>query len=296
MRAAAAMAALICFIATCGNHQIFGFTKGDICDVTKFQISLFTESVAISDNAININQRMAARDACGLFAEEPRRFFSSDRESLSRRKNAPNVLRAFFQFRDSSDTWLRNRFYVAPISHIVSGRLSAILNEKIHGDVVLADGNSTCSCSHRIALCCYRQIGTQLPFSGIFHRLNGAHSGARMPLSRTQRGKIQALGATYETSLVRSNADKENGEDRERSSEGSGRVCPEFLPPPFIVFGIAASMVALGFYIEAITRTVAGYVWGAVFVCIGVVGWLSLLFGDWWSPLICGAGRLLSVY
>jgi hypothetical protein len=93
----------------------------------------------------------------------------------------------------------------------------------------------------------------------------------------TESGNRQAFAAPYLASLPNTDADKSNGEYRQNASESRGGVCDKFLPPPIIVFGITASMLALGFYIQAISRTCAGYVCGAGLASVAVLAWLSLL-------------------
>ena len=72
---------------------------------------------------------------------------------------------------------------------------------------------------------------------------------------------------------------QERGRNKKQTRESRGRVCPEFLPPPLVVFGIAAAMFALSGYVKGMRGTIfgiCGFIWIALF-----------LFGDWWSRWIC---------
>jgi hypothetical protein len=99
--------------------------------------------------------------------------------------------------------------------------------------------------------------------------------------------------ATNKPTLDTPHASQDKGQQGQGASERRGGVCPEFLPPPLVVFGIAAAMLALGCYIQATARTTARLSVGTAVFVLGVIGWLSLLLGDWWSPLICGLGLRL---
>lgn len=75
------------------------------------------------------------------------------------------------------------------------------------------------------------------------------------------------------------------GNEQKRRERGDG-VCPEFIPPPLIAFGIAAAMIASGFYIQG-RRWRGAWIAGILATLSGICLWFSLLLGDWWSPLLC---------
>ena len=81
---------------------------------------------------------------------------------------------------------------------------------------------------------------------------------------------------------------KQYGGYKKQTGEHRDRVCPELLPNPFVFFGIATAVVALGTYIQGRSRSRAGFWTGPMCIGFGLFGWTILaLFGDWWSPLIC---------
>lgn len=78
--------------------------------------------------------------------------------------------------------------------------------------------------------------------------------------------------------------------------ERCNRVCPKFLPPPFVAFSVAIIFIACGLYIQGIgwRAPCQSYrCWVPVLVGVLVMGfgWFGLFFGDWWSPIICLIGR-----
>ena len=81
--------------------------------------------------------------------------------------------------------------------------------------------------------------------------------------------------------------DKTKRQEEKKSGESGVRVCPEFLPPPFIALGIPATMFAGGIYIQGVVRTEAKRLLGLLIAVAGLLGCFALCFGDWWSPLIC---------
>jgi hypothetical protein len=84
----------------------------------------------------------------------------------------------------------------------------------------------------------------------------------------------------------------EKSRDEQQASKRSYRVCPEFLPPPFIAFSIAILIVACGLYIQGLgwsasRKSYRGYFIVASGIGLMAFGWVGLFFGDWWSPIIC---------
>ena len=115
--------------------------------------------------------------------------------------------------------------------------------------------------------------------SGAEQILCGKRSCARLPLGYAEGGNREPFGTSYLTALPSADTNQSNSEEGQHASKSRGGVCDKFLPPPIIVFGIAAAVLALGFYIQAVTRTRAGCICGSGLALGAVLGWLSLLFG-----------------
>ena len=93
--------------------------------------------------------------------------------------------------------------------------------------------------------------------------------------------------------LPHASAKQSKCKERNGKGERGIRVCKEFLPPAFLMFGIPAAVFAIGVYIQG---RVCATAWkrdarfsflGSIICIVGMLGICSLMLGDWWSSLIC---------
>jgi len=92
----------------------------------------------------------------------------------------------------------------------------------------------------------------------------GAMSGIKFIPTQSNLSRNETALGNSDTNQSR----RQHGQDRRKTSDG---VCPEFLPPPLIVFGIAAAVFASGFYIQGRSRTGPGFLIGSGVTMLGLI-------------------------